>query len=55
MQKNKHLDLRSRVLIQNMLDLGTANLTTIAKTFGKKLKDIEFQSLLTQLYGKNDV
>lgn len=38
--KQKHLELNDRVLIQDLLDRGYANLTTIAKTLGRDVSTI---------------
>ena len=38
--KNKHLTFQDRVLIEELLNRGSASLTTIAKSFGKDVSSI---------------
>ena len=38
--KNKHFTFQDRVLIEDLLNRGNANLTTIAKSFGKYVSTI---------------
>ena len=38
--KNKHFTFQDRVLIEDLLNRGNANLTTIAKSFGKDVSTI---------------
>ena len=38
--KNKHLTYADRVLIEDLLNRGNANLTTIAKSFGRDVSSI---------------